>query len=228
MARRQVDAARRRPARSAMPGCGHVGAGRAAGAGPSAARRADRSTSSDVEQAVVGWARGATSQGPSHWAFMAATSGPRHQPRRATRWATNQCRRPSTSTDAEVDREPAWPPPSAGGPRRPARRACGTGRRRAARAAGSARRPAGPRSTTARASASERTTTPSSGSGPGARPSLDPSRIGHGAPRRRVDGGGRPTPPVDHAADGRRVGGLSGRAVVAGRGRPRRSGAAGR
>ena len=62
---------------------------------------AERHRRGDVDESSSpspGWARGATSQRPRNWAFMAATTRPRHHDRRATRWATNQCSRPSTST----------------------------------------------------------------------------------------------------------------------------------
>ena len=172
-----------------MAGCGTwVPTGRRRRALSRSAKPIDGDTSITSRTPSLGWARGATSSPSTNSAFIAATIRPRHHDRRATRCATNQCWRPSTSTeprstgtriDSRFACRPTSPRPPSVRHRSPPARPSGGGRSPARRAA----------STTRRASASLCTTTPSSGSAPGS-PHASPFRMVKGlrpgrAPRRR-------------------------------------------
>ena len=173
--------------RSAMPGCGQVGAGRAAAAAPASGRRSGRSPSRTSSRPSLGCARGADV--PARRAT--GRSWPRPPGRATSRGGRRGGRRTSGAGRrqhrAEVDRAAAWRrrersrasspvPPSVRHRSPPSRPSGGSG--------SSARRAA---STTARASASVRTTTPSVGQRARARPSGSPFSDRHrGRPRRRL------------------------------------------
>ena len=195
-----------------------VGAVPQRGREPGAARSTGRSASSTSRRPSSGWPRGATSHAPRNSAFMAATTRPRHQPRRATRWATNQWRRPSTSTaprstgsctaSAERSRASSPRPPRVRHRSPPSRPSGGTGspaRRAALTTPGPRRR--------------DRTTTPSAAAAPVVAPRLT-LRDRHPAPLPVVvdleRGGAATTPRNSASAAGRaaRGGGGDGRDVA--------------
>ena len=165
-------AGRRPPGARCDAGVRHVGAGGqpAAGLQPVAERQV---AVDDVEQAVAGWARGATSHSPEPLGVHR-----RHDPAAPPRPAGDEVgdepvqppvdERPTPRSTGQVDglvrmrRRPSSPRPPSVRQRSPPRSPSGGIGSLARRAA----------STTARASASARTTTPSSGSGPGLAPRL--------------------------------------------------------
>ena len=106
--------ARPRPARRRWPdGAGGCPSGRRRRACHRSGSGIDGETSTTSSRPSSGWARGATSQAPRCWAFITATTRPLHHDRRATRWATNQCWRPSSSTEPRSAGQPHRVVPSA-------------------------------------------------------------------------------------------------------------------
>ena len=153
--------------------------------------RSRRATSRMSSSPSPGCARGATSQRPSHSAFIATHTRPRHHERRATTCATKTCGCPSTSTSAmstgrvtasSVCRRRSSPIPPTVRQRSPPRRPIGGTASPCDRA----------EAMIEAASASERAMTPSAGSGC-ALPHRASALDGHS---RRRDGRGR----GDHTA----------------------------
>ena len=130
--------ARRSRSLDAARGCRAAAAGGRAPGRPTAGSRPRCRTS---RRRGVPSARGPRCQATR--AFITATVRPRHHDRRATRWATNQCRRPSSNA---APRSTAKVIASADRSRRssPVPRACGTDRRLRARASGAGGRHAEP------------------------------------------------------------------------------------